>query len=139
MGNTLFRKKTMEKISSPEQLSDYLRVTSPGIWAVLSVIILVLVGLVAWSAVGTLETTASASANVSSGKAKIVITGSTDEDIKTGMKVYLVDNDYIISEVTKDEYGRDVACAEVNLPDGNYEAKIIVEEVHPIKFLFESR
>lgn len=27
---TVFRKKTMDRISSPEQLTDYLRVTNPG-------------------------------------------------------------------------------------------------------------
>ena len=53
----LFRKKTMERISSPEQLTDYLRVTNPGIWAVLIAVILILVGIIAWAAVGVLETT----------------------------------------------------------------------------------
>ena len=47
----LFREKTMERISSPEQLTDYLRVTNPGIWAVLTAVILILVGIIAWAAV----------------------------------------------------------------------------------------
>ncbi|MBQ9610157.1 MAG: hypothetical protein IJV15_12035 [Lachnospiraceae bacterium] len=139
MENKIFRKKTMEKISSPEQLSDYLRVTNPGIWIVLSAVILILVGLVAWAAAGTIETTASANASVSNGKASIVITGSTTEDIKTGMTVHLVDKDYVISEVAEDEYGRAIAYTEVTLPDGSYDAEVVVEEIHPIKFLFESR
>ena len=29
---TLFRQKTLDRISSPEQLTDYLRITNPGIW-----------------------------------------------------------------------------------------------------------
>lgn len=139
MGKTIFRKKTMEKISSPEQLSDYLRVTNPGIWTILSVIVLILLGMIAWSIVGTLETTVDASVSVQANTASIVITSSTNEDIKTGMTVRLVDKEYVISEVSKDEYGRDIAYAEVSLPDGNYDAKVIVEEIHPIKFLFESR
>ena len=57
---TVFRQKTLERISSPEQLTDYLRVTNPGIWAVLAAVILLLAGLFAWSTVGTLETTADA-------------------------------------------------------------------------------
>ena len=36
---TVFRQKTLERISSPEQLTDYLRVTNPGIWAVLAAVI----------------------------------------------------------------------------------------------------
>ena len=41
----------MERISSPEQLTDYLRVTNLGIWAVLTAVILILVGIIAWAAV----------------------------------------------------------------------------------------
>ena len=33
--STVFRKKTLDRISSPEQLTDYLRVTNPGIWVAL--------------------------------------------------------------------------------------------------------
>ena len=53
--NQLFREKTMERISSPEQLTDYLRVTNPGMWAVLIAVILLLGGIIAWAAVGVLE------------------------------------------------------------------------------------
>ena len=125
MGSLVFRKKAMEKISSPEQLSDYLRVTNPGIWIVLSAVILILAGLVAWSAVGTIKTTASANASVSNGKASVVITGSTTDEIKTGMTVHLVDKDYVISEVSEDEYGRAIAYTDVDLPDGSYNAEVV--------------
>lgn len=56
--DSIFRKTTMEKVSSPERLSDYLRVTNPGVWAVLAVVLLLLAGLLVWASVGTLETTA---------------------------------------------------------------------------------
>ena len=55
---TLFRKETLDRISSPEHLGDYMRVTSAGIWVVLTAVILLLAGLFVWSAVGTLETSA---------------------------------------------------------------------------------
>ena len=38
-------KKALERITAPEQLTDYLRVTNPGIWALLTAIICLLVGL----------------------------------------------------------------------------------------------
>lgn len=41
---TVFRKKTLDRISSPEQITDYLRVTNPGIWVVLVAVILLLAG-----------------------------------------------------------------------------------------------
>ena len=104
----------MERISSPEQLTDYLRVTNPGIWAVLTAVILILVGIIAWAAVGVLETTADATAVISDGKARIV--GSVDaEQIKTGMTVHVASEEYIISEIEVDEYGRSVAYADVSI------------------------
>lgn len=36
---SLFRKETMDRISSPEDLTDYLKVTNPGIWIVLAAVI----------------------------------------------------------------------------------------------------
>ena len=54
----LFREKTLERISSPEKLTDYLRVTNPGIWAVLGAVIILLGGLFIWATIGTLETKA---------------------------------------------------------------------------------
>ena len=53
--SNVFRKEAIEMISSPEQLTDYLRVTNPGIWAVLIAVVLLLGGMLAWSCIGTLE------------------------------------------------------------------------------------
>ena len=40
--STVFRKMALERISSPEQLTDYLCVTNPGIWVLLAVAFLLL-------------------------------------------------------------------------------------------------
>ena len=39
---TVFRKKALERMSSPEQLTDYLCVTNPGIRVLLAAVILLL-------------------------------------------------------------------------------------------------
>ena len=44
------------KIKSPEQLDNYIRVTSPGVWFVLSAIIIVLAGFTFWIFTGEIET-----------------------------------------------------------------------------------
>ncbi len=141
MSNGIFREKTVKRISSPEQLTDYLKVTNPGIWLILSVVILILVGLFAWANVGILTTTEEASAIVSNGMADIVVLGKEDDsfDIKGGTKVTIADSEYIISSIDIDEFGRTIAHAEVPLADGMYDAQIIVEEMHPVEFLVESR
>ena len=52
---SIFRQKSIDRVSSPEQLNDYIRVTTPSVWLVLVAIILLLAGMVAWSVFGTVE------------------------------------------------------------------------------------
>ena len=52
MENSIFRKKSIERFSSPEQLNDYIRVSNPGVWLTLSAIIILLVGAGVWVCVG---------------------------------------------------------------------------------------
>ena len=40
MNNSIFRKKSLDRISSPEQLNDYIRVSTPSVWMVLFAIII---------------------------------------------------------------------------------------------------
>lgn len=42
MSSDLFRKKSIERVSSPEQLNDYVKVSSPGVWAVLAAVLILL-------------------------------------------------------------------------------------------------
>lgn len=51
----LFREKSLERVSSPEQLDDYIRVTTPSVWIVLAATVITLLGILAWSVFGTVE------------------------------------------------------------------------------------
>ncbi len=51
-GNGIFREKSMERVSSPEALNDYIRVTTPSVWVVLIALVVLLVGMLAWSILG---------------------------------------------------------------------------------------
>lgn len=132
----IFRQESLDSISSPEQLTDYLRVTNPGIWAILAAVILLLGGLFAWSMVGRLETFASGVAVVENGTAQIMVADSGGKTIESGMEVRMGSREFEISAVEADDYGRSVAYAPVDLADGKYDVKIVVESIHPIKFLF---
>lgn len=133
----VFRKKTLDRIASPEQLTDYLRVTNPGIWVVLVAVILLLIGLLAWSMVGTLETKAEVKIVVSDHTAQIIPLGS--ESLSDGMPLRVSGLEVRIASAQTDEYGRSVGVSEVNLPDGTYDGIVVTEAVHPISFLTESR
>lgn len=60
MDNSIFRKKSIERISSPEQLGDYIRVSNPSVWIILGAIIVLLAGACVWGIFGTIETRVSA-------------------------------------------------------------------------------
>lgn len=134
---TVFRKKTLDRISSPEQLTDYLRVTNPGIWVVLVAVILLLAGVFTWSMVGTLETKTDVKIVVSDHTAQIIPLGS--EALAEGMPLRVSGHEYRIAYAESDDYGRSVGAAEVDLPDGTYDGIVVTEAVHPISFLLESR
>ena len=53
--SSIFRQKSMDRVSSPEQLNDYIRVTTPSVWLVLLAIVVLLAGMLAWSVFGTVE------------------------------------------------------------------------------------
>lgn len=133
----IFRKKALEKITAPEQLTDYLRVTNPGIWTLFAAIIVLLAGMFLWSTVGTLETTADGVAEIKDGQAMIVITENTGNVIAPGMTVRIDTSDYKITDVQKDDYGRLTAYAPIDRTDGKYDVKIVTESIHPIRFLFD--
>ena len=57
MENNLFRKRSLESISSPDELHDYMRVTSPRLWMLLSAIAALLVGFLIYASTATMENT----------------------------------------------------------------------------------
>ena len=134
---TVFRKKTLERISSPEQLNDYLRVTNPGIWVVLAAVILLLAGIFAWAAAGTLETKADATVIVQGRVAQVVPAGA--ESLEAGMPLRVAGQETVIADTDTDEFGRSIGTTEVDLPDGTYLGIIVVEQTHPISFLLTSK
>ena len=56
----IFREETLQKVENPEQLNDYLKVTSPGVWMLLGAVIVLLVGVVIWGFFGRIDATTSA-------------------------------------------------------------------------------
>ena len=141
-GSELFRQKVSDKMSSPDELTDCLKVTSPSVWAVLAAVVVLLAGLIAWACVGTLPTKADASVIVQGGTASVHIVDSYD--IAAGMKLTVNPQDSqdsqerTIESVTTDEQGRSVGHADVDLPDGTYDGTVVVDETHTIDFLLQS-
>ena len=134
---SIFRKKTLERISSPEQLTDYLRITNPGVWVVMSAIIFLLLGLFFWTMTGTLQTKVDVKVNVENRTATIIPVSS--DTLVADMPLQINSNVYVIAYTETDEYGRVYGIADVgDLPDGVYDGTAVIEAIHPIQFLINS-
>ena len=51
----IFREKSIERVSSPEQLDDCIKVTTPSVWLILSATIALLAGMIIWGVFGKIE------------------------------------------------------------------------------------
>ena len=158
MENNLFRKKSLEHISSPEELHDYMRVTGPRLWMLLGAILALLAGFVVYAStvtmentvripvkVETFETTQEYQAQGGSPRCSLVsstLPNSMMDTLKPGMVLRLGDATgklELISTVAEEEDSSLVFEMDndyVALPDGTYEAELVLESTTPISFLW---
>ena len=135
--NMIFRRESLESISAPDQLTDYLRVSRPMVWAVIAAIAAVITGLLVWAFAGTFEVSVSGKASVRGGEAVIVINDNSQYTIRRNVKAYTSDNDELtVSDVYDDGFDRTLGYANTDIRDGIYDVRIIVGQKHPIDLLF---
>ena len=151
----LFREKNVESIDSPESLNDYLRVTSPGIWLILTGIVLFLIGVCIWSIFGHIDSTMNTAVVSRDGNVDCLVPEEAISGILKNPSVEIDDIDYalkpstlepeIISEDTDIyviltgnlEVGQIVYRIPVDaaLEEGTYSGKIVIEKLSPISLL----
>lgn len=155
MNKQLFNKSNMDKISSPEQLHDYVKVANPGIWMAISAIVIFLAGVVVWGFIGKIDTTM-ASAIVTDGGNAVMYIGESDvEKLEIGMKVRSENKEYTITAIAEEPIKVDSSLTdyaihasgltlgewvyEVSIDgehsDGVNKADIVIESISPISFI----
>lgn len=132
----LFRQKSLDRISEPDQLTDYLRVTKPAVWLLLAAILVLLVGLLVWSLTGNVEITADGDAVIVDGQAKIMLADNEAYQLDKGMRVMIDDHAAMITSIEANEFGKPVGYASVNQSDGTYSVSIVVRTARPFELLF---
>lgn len=155
MNEQIFRKKSMERLSSPEQLNDYIKVTNPGAWMILFAIIALLAGVCIWGVFGRMESRLTAPAISKGGMTLCYVKEDDAADVKAGMTATIDNNEYLISGVSSspiqltddfDTYALHIGSLETGewvyeiyidetLPDGVYKAEIVTESISPMSFL----
>ena len=155
MNNQLFRQQSVDKVSSPEQLNEYIRVANPGVWMVLAVIVILLAGVIVWGCIGHLDTTLAAAVVADGGEAVMYVKESDAPKLKLGMTVRTGEMEYIITEISAEPIKVDEMLSEYAVhasgltmgewayvvkidgafADGVHKAEIIIESISPISFI----
>lgn len=130
MNRQLFRKSSMDRISSPEQLNDYIRVTNPGVWLVLAAVIVLLMGACVWGTFGRLETKITVPVQVAGGEARLVLEDGQQAD--PDAPVVIGGREFSLGP----EVGGGAYSVSVDLPDGEYQAQVVTERTAPMSFVF---
>ena len=135
---SVYRPKSLERISSPEQLTDYLKVSTPAVWMLLLAVVLLLGGGILWAAFGSLETTVRADGMVQDGTAVLLLPEQEDPDkFSEGMVLRVNGVEGVVTQSGYTRDGRPAVGGEVAVADGYYSAEIVKERIRPIDFLFE--
>ena len=155
MNEQLVRKKSIERVSSPEQLDAYIRVANPGIWMVLAAIVVLLVGVCVWGVLGRLDTTVPAVAVCEEGTVVLYVAEEAHSSVQTDMEVQIGEELCFVTEVSAvpvaagemlSDYALHVGDfdsddwvyvfrTDAQLSDGIYAAEIVVERVTPMSFV----
>ena len=153
--SNLFRQKSLERISSPEQLNAYIRVSTPSVWLLLAAIAVLLCGVCVWGVFGHMDTTLPA-AVLSQGDsvtayvrqadaqkvapgAKAVIGSAQGSVLAIGAEPVRVDDSFseYMRHVGGFQEGEWVYALTLDLPcpDGVHAAQIVISSVAPISFV----
>lgn len=156
MNKQIFRKKSVDRMSSPEQLNEYIKVTNPGVWMALAAIVILLIGVCVWGVFGKLETKLSVAAVSQDGQTVLYVKEDNIASVRENMSVYVGDETYKVTSVSAQpvavteeisEYARHtgelsigewvyVVQIDGNIPDGAYRAQIVTDSVSPLYFVF---
>ena len=155
MNKQLFKKSNIDKVSSPEQLHDYVKVANPGLWMIISAIVILLVGVVIWGFIGKIDTTMSTAIVTDGGNAVIYIGESDIEKLEIGMTIRSEGREYMITDIAKAPIKVDGVLTDYEIhasgltvgewvyavsidgehSDGVQKADIVIESISPISFI----
>lgn len=156
MSSTIFRQKSMERISSPEQMNDYIRVSNPAVWMILVAVIVLLAGVCVWGFFGRLDTSVETGGVCADGRLTVYVGQKDIADVGAETLVsvdgveYAVasvdnvpvrlgdtDNNYLLHLIglSAEDWVYPLRVDAPGLADGIYAASVITERVKPLDFV----
>lgn len=137
MNEKIFREKSLNKVKSPENLDDYIRVANPGVWLLLICMILLLAGACVWGIFGHIDSTVPVSVYVENGEVSCRIAPEDVSSVRVGLVVEFAGTESLITDMEKDEEGTFICTLFVRdaLVDGFYDGKVVIESYKPMSFI----
>lgn len=120
-------------MKAPDTLDQYIQVANPSGWILLASILCLLIGVIVWSAFGTIETKVHAQAFVENETAIIVVSDEQILNIESGMPVRIENAEGTVWKVDPDE---NTVTVMISVPDGTYDAVIVTETIKPMSLIF---
>ncbi len=139
MNEEIFRKKSLDKVKSPENLDDYIQVANPGVWLIMVSIIVLLIGACIWGMFGHIDSIIETVVKVDD---QNIICSISEEDISSvmvGMTVKVGDTELKISSIDRRDMSTEYNCilkSEQSMEKGFYSGKIIIKSIKPFSLIF---
>lgn len=151
-----YREGSRQNASSAERLREYLQVTSPRLWMLLTAVIALLAGVIVLACTATIENTMELQVTVryyADGEERTpdipegeftsvtaVQPLSMKDTLEPGMKLRVAGEEGELAymyNTTEGELGLafDMEKEKLGIPDGEYDAELVLESVTPISFL----
>ena len=152
---SLFRTKNIERIESPEEMNDYLQVTSPGVWLVLASVIVFLIGVCIWGIFGHIESTTKAAVISTGDKVVCLVPENALASVVENRSIQIDETNYeLVPESLEPEVitdntnvywilAGDLHAGDIiykiplaqNMPEGVYSGTIVTETLTPFSLL----
>lgn len=137
MNEKLFRTKSLERIKSPESLTDYVRVTTPSVWLVLATIGALVIGAIIFAIFGRIDTLVDAHVLVDDGVMVCYIDEEDAARVREGMPLRIGESGGRLGAFVEAEGNSITFAVEPDAPleSGIHSAAVVVESVAPITFV----
>ena len=156
MSKQLFRQKSLDRITSPEQMSDYIRVSNPSVWMILAAVIVLLIGVCVWGVFGQLDTTLETGGVCKDGQLILYVSEKDVEKLGDGTLVAVNGKELALAGISDSPVPLDasydpylihltglsegdwvyaVTVDAEGVKDGTYAVELIIERVKPMDFV----
>lgn len=137
MDEEIFGEKAKNFKRSPENLSDYIHVSSPGIWILMIGMLVLFVGAFVWLLFGHIDKTISVYVYSQNGEISCFVDEAHRQSVAEGQKVWIENKEgEVLSAPSPDDIsGYCEIYLPDRLPDGIHVADIYVQRIKPISLI----